>query len=201
MIKAIVFDWGGVLIDDVKRKMTKYCAELLGVDEQSLVRFYSKYSDDFQKGNITEKEVWENICKSLKVSPPLMVSIWGKAFRQAYSPKKEMFDLAAKLRRNGYKIGLLSNCEPPTIEVFYDQKYNVFDETVFSCEEHTIKPEKKIYEIAIKRLGMLPEEILFIDNKLEFVEAAKAVGMKGIVFMDDIERLKKYMAGMGVNAE
>ena len=53
---------------------------------------------------------------------------------------------------------------------------------VVSCEEHTVKPEPRIYEILLERYGLTPSETLFIDDREMNIEAAAALGIHGFVF-------------------
>ena len=108
MIKAIVFDWGGVLIDYPVSASISYCADKLNVDEKLFSREFKKYVNLFQKGEITEDYLWDNICKRLGIQKPTTASLCREAFHHVYAPKKEMFQLATNLKKNGYKIGFLS---------------------------------------------------------------------------------------------
>ena len=60
--------------------------------------------------------------------------------------------------------------------------YGLFDGEVVSCEEHTVKPEPRIYEILLERYGLTPSETLFIDDREMNIEAAAALGIHGFVF-------------------
>ena len=53
---------------------------------------------------------------------------------------------------------------------------------ICSCEEHTVKPEPRIYEILLERYGLTPSETLFIDDREMNIEAAAALGIHGFVF-------------------
>jgi len=96
--------------------------------------------------------LWKKICSGLGNQKPTIPSLWETAFRQAYREKKEIFTLAATLKKNGNRIGFLSNTEIPAMKFFYEQKYPMFDVTVFSCTEGTRKPEERIYQILLQRL-------------------------------------------------
>jgi HAD superfamily hydrolase (TIGR01509 family) len=60
-----------------------------------------------------------------------------------------------------------------------------------------MKPERKIYEITIKKLGFTPEQTIFIDDKQEFIKAAEQVKINTILFKD-IEQVKTELAQIGV---
>jgi len=175
-IKAVVFDWGGVLIDDPLPGLIDYCRRHLAVAPAQFAHALNLFIPDFQKNLITEIVFWQNICRFLKVPCPAEPSLWGQAFRSAYRPQPEMFQLAGNLRELGYKVALLSNTEIPATQLFYQQDYNIFDVTIFSCEVSCRKPEKEIYDLAAQKLQLPPHEIFFFDDSEEYVTAALAAG-------------------------
>ncbi len=200
MIKAVIFDWGGVLIDHPIPAIKAYCARYLRVPERELGDAVEKFRDDFARGTIPEDEFWEKVCAEAGAPKPDIESLWGEAFRNSYSEKQEIFSLASSLRKNGYKIGFLSNTEIPGVKIFQEKNYNVFDVTVFSCLEGTIKPDRRLYEIALERLGVKPEEAVFIDDRPTNIKGAKEVGMKAILFKN-IHHLKKKLESLSVKTD
>ena len=192
MIKAIIFDWGGVLISDPTWGVVSYCAKYFKVQEEKLYRTQRKFKLDFQKGKTSESIFWKNICSELGIQKSVSHSLWKQAFASAYEEKNEVFSIATSLKKKGLKIGFLSNTELPAMEFFLEQRYDLFDAAVFSCVEGRAKPDPKIYKIILKRLQAKPEESLFIDDKEEFVHAARNLGMNAIVFLD-IEQVKNNL--------
>lgn len=181
-IKAIIFDWGGVLIDDPAPGLMQYCASALKVSKKDFIEVYRKFISNFGKGIINEGTFWLKICAELAVAVPKIDSLWGQAFKAVYKPKAEMFSLARSLRKNGYKIGFLSNTEAPAMQHFQTQGYDIFDATVFSCAEGIEKPERKIYELVLERLGTTAAQSIFIDDKEDYIKGAKEAGLNTILF-------------------
>ena len=97
-IKAVVFDWGGVLIDDPAADLTRFCSKALSVPTEQFAETHGKHIPEFQKGLISEREFWKNICNDLDIAAPRGYSLWGEAFHHVYSPKEEMFHLATSLK-------------------------------------------------------------------------------------------------------
>ena len=60
--------------------------------------------------------------------------------------------------------------------------YRLFDGEVVSCEEGTVKPEPRIYEILLERYGLDPAETLFIDDRAANIAAAEGLGIAGYLF-------------------
>ncbi len=195
--RGAVFDWGGVLIEDPAPGLAAYCAERLGVTPEEFAAAFEKLGRAFQKGEVAEDEFWDRVSSALKVSKPEMPSLWGDAFREVYRPREEMFALVSSLRERGLKTALLSNTEAPAMDYFLQRGYGMFDVLVFSCAEGTRKPERRIYEIVLERLELAPGEVVFVDDREEYADGARAAGMKAILF-EDPDRIRKDLGGLGV---
>jgi epoxide hydrolase-like predicted phosphatase len=197
-INAVIFDWGGVLIEDPAPALFKYCANAFGVSIEQYVIAFDICINDFQTGAVTEKQFWTNITKHLNAPMPKVNFLWTEAFMAAYKPRQEMFSLASRLRKAGCKTAILSNTEKPVVEIINKQKYDAFNVTVVSCLEGIAKPERKIYEITLDRLGIPAGQALFIDDKQENIEGAKQAGLQTILFKST-EKFKKDIAGFFPN--
>lgn len=191
MIKAVIFDWGGVLIEDPSMALRQHCAEKLGVPVGKFCEVFEPYQDAFHRGQISEAELWREVCGKLGVDAPTGGFLWKEAFREAYAPSEEVFGLAESLRKRGYKTGFLSNTEKPSVEFFRQQGHDMFDVEVFSCEEGMAKPDEEIYLRMVERLGTRPEECVFIDDKEEYIKGAGRAGLMGIVFSSFRKTIKE----------
>jgi len=201
MIKAIIFDWCGVLIDKLGDDLIKYCADSLKVDVNILKNIFSKYELTFRKGEISEEKMWNKICTELNIKKPIVKSLWKNAVKSVFNDKVQIHNLILLLKKEGYLIGFLSNTEIPTMEYFFENGYEkYFDVTTFSCAENTVKPEEKIYNLTLKKLNIRPEESIFIDDKPDYIDGAKKVGMNGIVFKSP-EQLVKELAYYSINID
>ena len=192
MIKAVIFDWGGVLIENPAPGMVSYMSSSLGVPGEALVTVCNQLIPGFQKGMISEDHLWESVCGALHVKKPCTSSLWGEAFRRVYDPRKEMFFLVSTLRDHGYKVGMLSNTEVPAMQYFHEEHGHVFDTAVFSCAEGTMKPERRIYEIVLERLQVHPQQAIFIDDREDFIAGAKELRINTILFMS-VRQVKKEL--------
>jgi epoxide hydrolase-like predicted phosphatase len=181
-IRAIIFDWGGVLISDPAPAIISYCRKALNVGQENFTEKLRKYLPDFQRGRLSESAFWQQMCTSLNTRLSSNSSLWRSAFEYAYHPKWEMFRLAYDLKKTGYIIGYLSNTEIPAVEFFKAQHYEQFDVVVFSCIENCIKPESEIYTTTLNRLGCNPDEAVYIDDNSEYVQAAADLGINAVQY-------------------
>ncbi len=197
MIQAVLFDWGGVLIENPAPGLMAYCAKALGVPVEDYVRAHNTHGEAFQKGSIPEEVFWQRVCTDLRRPLPRQSSLWGDAFRAVYRPRPEVFRLAQRLRRTGCKTSLLSNTEAPAMEFFLELGYDMFDALTFSCAEGVFKPQREVYEVAAKGLQVTPALCVLLDDRLDFVEGARNAGMKGILY-ESLGQAERELAKLGV---
>ena len=98
-----------------------------------------------------------------------------KMFRKIF---QKSIDVLFDLKNKGYECYVLSNWSWETFQGM-DKEYpflKKFDGLIISGKEKLIKPEEKIYKLAINNFNLVPEETVFIDDKKENIEAAKKLG-------------------------
>ena len=199
-IKAVVFDWGGVLMEEPTERILAYLAKKFDVDLESLRKRLEPHLDRMQSGDGVEDRVWRMIGRKLNYEVSELKAIWLEALEKTYLPYPEVVDLVKKLRGD-YKTGLLSNLEDAGVKVIKKQGLEKnFDEIVYSCKVGFIKPDEKIYQIMLKKLGVKAEETVFIDDKEINIDGAKKAGMKGIVFLN-YQKLVQDLKLLGVKTE
>jgi 2-haloacid dehalogenase len=91
-----------------------------------------------------------------------------------------------KLKEQNYECYVLSNWSAETFVGMTDDYtfLQLFDGLLISGEDKLMKPDAAIYELAINRFNLIPQETIFIDDKLENIEAAKNLNLKTIHLVD-----------------
>jgi HAD superfamily hydrolase (TIGR01509 family) len=197
-IESVIFDWGGVLIDNPRAGLLRYCADAFGVSEDDYTPVHDSFLCEFHTGAISERMFWREISAELGKPVPQIHSLWYEAFRAAYVPRPDVFSLVTSLREKGYKTALLSNTELPAVRFFSEQNYDMFDVLVYSCVEGTAKPEQEIYEITLKRLGSKAQQTVLTDDSRDCIEGAKGAGLQGILF-ENVDQLKSELSRLGMD--
>ena len=178
-MKNIVFDLGGVLFARDKSKCTPELLEFFSfLRAPRMPLFWEEYD----RGTSTLAEVTV-IISEMTGRPVEVCSAVLQLAVDLQEPVKATERLVGDLKAAGYKLYVLSNMSREFIDFLRRfPVYGLFDGEVVSCEEHTVKPEPRIYEILLERYGLTPSETLFIDDREANIEAAAALGIHGFVF-------------------
>lgn len=95
-----------------------------------------------------------------------------------------------------YQVGLLSNAGANWLDTMFEPwQVALFNQVVLSYELGAVKPDPIMYETIAMRLGVLPEEAVFVDDRAEFVAGANAVGMHAIHYQD-LEQVRADLEAM-----
>lgn len=199
MIKALVFDFGNVVVTndwnytypEKDREFTSY----FGVTMQDFKKGWDAAWPLMRVGDVSEDEFWRLFLTKSGVQN-IDVSHAKKLWRKYQSTLPGMIDLIIRLRNRYILVGCTDNGKEWVD--YYKQTYyldSYFDAIVCSADIKVHKPNPKIYEVAIQKAGVNPEEILFIDDSSKPLEGAKKAGMQTLRFANAIqleEDLKKY---------
>ena len=192
MIKAVFFDLGGVIVRTEFQAPREHLAERLGMEYEDLVKlvFDSPSSIRASHGEISDKEHWAEVTKRLR-RPASETETIREDFFAGDIADREILDFLQTLRPH-YFVGLISNAWPDLRDYIARQKFDdAFDHMVISGEVGVLKPEPRIYQIALEQAGVSPDEAVFVDDFYENIEGCEKVGMKGIHFKDPESALKQ----------
>ncbi len=182
---AIVFDLGQVLIPFDYQNFINSLNQLeAGLGERFINLYKENYHihRDFEKGKISEEDFIATMLKwtENKISAEEFCRDWSDIF----SLNEDVIGLLPILKEK-YKLYLLSNTN--SIHKRYGYQHyeflKIFDKLFLSHEVGFVKPEKEIYQEIMKYSGIPAEELIFIDDIKEYVEAAKELGWDGIQFI------------------
>ncbi|MEK6793722.1 MAG: HAD family phosphatase [Spirochaetota bacterium] len=189
VLRAVFFDWGGVVIDDPAPGFIRTFADHFHIDADRMKAFFSPYEHLFQTGRMTERELWEKAYLAFGKKVPEGISLWKEAVRAVFIDKPGTIALVHTLKSRGIRTALVTNTEVPTRDYYFEKDYP-FDRAVFSCDEGSAKPDELIYRRALERVSVTAAEAAFIDDKPANVEAAVSLGMRGILFttIEDVTR-------------
>jgi len=203
MYKTIFFDIGDVLINIHPERTLQYLSDCTGVSINEIKNcFPMDTHQEYEKGNLTNKEWFSAVKKSLPQSYRLNESDFWQAWRLLLGQEKNSVKVIKKLKEN-YSVWLLSNTNPFHIQDEIEKKFefpNFVDGKIYSFDVNLRKPNNTIYKIAASRAGSIPRKCLFIDNQLENVIAAENTGFSGIHFQS-FEQLQKDLVKTGVLAK
>ncbi len=185
-ITTVIFDFGYVLSLPPQTSDYQGLAAMAGIDGQSFDKIYWDNRIDYDRGDIDGPAYWRRVAAAAgKMLAPDQIeglieadiAIWMRA-------NPVMMEWVQALKKRGLKVAVLSNMP---IEISrhmrkYAPWFKDFDYVCFSAEIRLAKPEAAIFHACLKALRSNPEECLFIDDRAENVEAARALGMRGLIF-------------------
>jgi len=191
MIKAIIFDIGGVLDKGGwKEHYLPMCKEL-GIDKDKFSKSQKKHVKKAKIGKIITSEYMLLVAKDLGINKKELYRSWIKWKRKALVKDRNVEKIIKELKDKGYIVGTLTNIVEIHEKIRLEKKiYDLFDFKLRSFKEKCCKPQLKFYKLIFKKLKKVkPSEIIFIDDWDGALIPAKKLGMKTILFKD-AEQLK-----------
>jgi len=186
-ITTVIFDFGYVLSLPPRASDYQNLAALAGIDANRFEEIYWGQRADYDRGTIGGPAYWRRVAEvaGAEITPAQIrslvaadVDIWMRA-------NPVMMEWVRALKNHGLKIAVLSNMpiEISTHMRRYAPWFRDFDYVCFSAEVQLAKPEAAIFYACLNVVGSKPEECLFIDDRADNVEAARALGMCAVKFV------------------
>jgi len=199
MLKAILFDVGGVIIDfSNDDDYYPYLSRISGVSIKRIKKIIEgKLWVLLDKDKISQKDFDKIIARKLKICENKV--LWYETYEKEGKLDKKVINDIKKLSKH-YKIAYLSNVDMSrycfTLKMLKPYS-KLFNHEFASCYIHLRKPEKKAFGYVLSKLKVKPSEAVFIDNQEENVAGAKRAGLKTILFKDN-KGMEKDLLKLGV---
>lgn len=203
-LRAVIFDYGRVLTGPPDPAAYAELLRISGLPADRLDHFYWKDRQAYDEGKLTGSGFWQKITRDagLRLSATAIdeLNLWDTRMWTRGDPAMLAWQQAIKQR--GLLTAIVSNMGDSVHEHMVRELDWLarFDVLVWSYQLGVAKPAPAIYRYALERLATRPEETLFIDDKAENVDAANAIGMKGMVFAT-IEKLRADLVELGLDRE
>jgi epoxide hydrolase-like predicted phosphatase len=183
MIKAIIFDCFGVLVG--KGFNQTYAAA--GGDPIRDRIFIEDTLDKANLGHISDNEFRSGMATQAGTS----LVDWEQAVKNAELLNTDLLALIAQLHVT-HKTAILSNANTGVLERKIGEPWlsKDFDEVVVSAEVGMVKPDSRIYQLIVDRLGVAPNECIYIDDRESFLEPAHELGMSVILY-ENFDQIKR----------
>jgi putative hydrolase of the HAD superfamily len=191
-IRAVFFDLGGVIVRTEHQAPREHLAERLNMEYDVLVRlvFESETGRKASIGQISVDEHWAEVARRLKRKPSEAKSIRQEFFAGDVIDR-ELIEFIRSLRSRR-KTGLISNAWGDLRSYIVKNKFDdVFDGMVISAEVGVMKPRAEIFHMALDQLGVSPNEAVFVDDFIENIEGARAVGMSTVHFQEPAKAIQE----------
>jgi putative hydrolase of the HAD superfamily len=199
VIKAVIFDFGKVICDFDIGIFLDRAAAYSSNSAQSLRSAMNSLKDvaiRYETGLMTSDDYYLEICRAASLRMPRDEFI--RAYADIFTPIPTTFDLIRQLAPR-YRLGLLSNTGEWHFEyaIRTTDIFPLFDTVTLSYEAKSMKPDHRIYEDALGKLGLPAAACAYIDDIQENVDAGRLLGLRAIHFTTPLA-LRSELQRIGV---
>lgn len=196
-MKAVIFDIGKVVAHYHFKDVYARFADRIGVTSEAVFDYHKINRDALTLGTIQLDQFFKDLQKLTPHSSKteeVIKQVWREVGLGLLEINQELLDWIDN-NRNRYIIGTLTNLTYSRL--MFDEEINLyshFDFSILSCIEHLKKPDPAFYRLALKRAGVSPEDAVFVDDEEKYVAAAKEVGIKDLLYVNNellFEELKQ----------
>ncbi|GMQ95320.1 MAG: HAD family phosphatase [Patescibacteria group bacterium] len=200
-IKGIIFDLGGVLVENFSVAFLEKASKELKVRPDALRRAVQREEPRLQRGEETIVQFWHKVYEKLKVRCPsdrASFSLWVETYERHAKIKKDTIALI-RLLQSKYKLAILSNTLEEHNKINRKRKlFDYFDVVLLSNEVGMRKPEKEFFALASKKLDIPLSNLLFVDDEIRWISAARKHGLQAILFKS-ADQLKEAFRKLGIS--
>ena len=182
-IKAIYFDLGGVIVRTEDKTLRTELGQRFGMTYDQIDRFVfgCETAKKASIGLISEEQHWRDVARRLEQPESDWQSI-ADAFFGGDKIDRDMLAFIDSVRP-AIKTGVISNAWNGLRDYMRKNGFLApFDDVIVSAEVGIVKPDARIYQLALDKFGIQPEEAVFVDDMPENIAACQALGMQGVQF-------------------
>lgn len=201
MYKNIIFDLGGVMVDfDPKTYLVDRFCNAEVEEKVSQLTFESDEWKQLDAGLITRSEAnLKMLAHAKELGCTFEVQGVLDDWMHILRPRKKMQELVQRLKAKGYCVYYLSNIPEDVLALLTERDLKgLFDGGVASCEVHINKPDPRIYQALLDKYSLKASESVFIDDRLDNVQAAFRLGFAGIQMKESVGTLVRSLATCGI---
>jgi putative hydrolase of the HAD superfamily len=196
--RVVVFDYGEV-ISRTPGRARETLVKLTGVPAEQLFPLYERFRGPLDQGDVSVLEYWRQIGEALgkEWSVAEIQRFWALDFTGWFDMELGTLEIVEELHAAGTRLALLSNAGFDFGDPYrYSPIGSLFELVVTSADEHELKPAASIYRTTCARLGIEPEQMVFVDNRIENALGAEAIGAVGHHFTSPAS-LRSFLEGLG----
>ena len=200
--KAVCFDYFGVIADDNVPHFAQTLSEHFHLPYEQIYAIYAPYNQAVNRDEITYEECWINVLHDLGRDDFIADAMDLLALDlEKLQVIPEMIELVKRLKKEQFKIGLLSNNSSQESVRMRDQGlYDCFDVILISGEIGFSKPDPAAFNLLAERLGVQTNEMIFVDDTERSLSTAEEVGFTPILFKNH-DQVVKELEKLGVLSE
>ncbi len=193
-IRAVIFDMGGVLLTNRIEEILQGLAGALGIDKKAFREFQLGYHDRMIRGRLSVREFAGMVDErfGLGMGADRIIQLWKRSYLEVMSVNEGILEIVRKLKEKGYKLGIISNV--PDLHAQINRERNLFrpfDVCILSCEVGLTKPQEEVFRLAASRLGLMPEECVFIDDREKYLSVPRKMGFRVIQYKGNEELISE----------
>ena len=198
-IEAVLFDYGMVLSGPPNQHAWARMRAATSLEEEPLHREYWAYRHEYDRGTYTGESYWRKVASGAGIemlTADQLTELIDADTDLWTDPNESMIEWAKRLQRAGVRTGILSNLGD-AMQMGVLRKFEWladFNHRTWSHALKIAKPEAEIYRHAAEGLKTEPAAILFVDDKIENIEAARSAGMQALQYTDH-EAFRKDLSG------
>jgi putative hydrolase of the HAD superfamily len=198
-LRAVIFDYGRVLSLPPSDADWEAFASATDLPLGTLHHRYWEFRDAYDRKEVSAADYWVKVV-GRELADNELTELIAMDDAQWTRVNDDMLHLARQLKEAGVKIAILSNMQTDMLKVMR-AKFDwlaEFDVQMYSCEVGMVKPEREVYLECARRLGVDPEQSLFLDDKDKNIIGAEQAGMHATLFDGEMSVVEKKLTELGV---